>query len=262
MPSSRRCPRGHVHERRPVQEAGADGSPDLLPAPSGLPEGEGRRNDPRCSSAELRRRSRSTCSGPRRRNRVREGQDWSSELKAGRSASTGQSGWHTGLQELIDMNERGLLPAGTGRDVERGGGRGVRAGAGPDVLQPHRRARATIDAATRSSPTRSIRSRRDDPNQTMTSARTSPSRRRQRALERRQSGGRTTFINFIARPEQNALLRAGQRRPDAVRVPEGADSGLHVQPRDVLAGSRLRLNPDEGWWNPSVRPRCNRTGSA
>ena len=102
-----------LHERRPVQEARSEGAADVPAAARRLSEGEGGRNDRRDPRpARARPDVTYLLDGPRGHDRVREGQAVAAKLE-GRRRSTfaGSAGWHQALQEFVDMNRRGLLPA-------------------------------------------------------------------------------------------------------------------------------------------------------
>ena len=62
-----------------------------------------------------------------------------------------------------------------------------------------------------------------------------------------------TFVDFIARPKQNALFAQTDGRLDPVRVPEGADPGLHVRAsRRCSRSTSTSINPTQSWWNANV----------
>ena len=68
----------------------------------------------------------------------------------------------------------------------------------------------------------------------------------------RNQAAAQTFVDFLARPKQNAALRPGHRRPDRVPVPEGADPRLHVELAKLFAEQKYVINPQADWWNASV----------
>ena len=179
---------------------------------------------------------------------------WAAELKAGKVTFDGTPGWHQALQEFVDMNNAGCFEPGPGRDDEHRRGRPVRPGQSLMMvnLSTHE---GHVDAAEPAVHLLlpSVPGRNRPEHRRRTSSASAPAQRQRTRERRRTRRRRRTFIDFIARPKQDALYAQIVGGPHAVRVPEGADPARHVRASTpVVQAARVRHEPVQTWWNADV----------
>ena len=174
------------------------------------------------------------------------GQDphWAAELRAGKVSFDGTSGWQRALQEFIDMSNAGCFEPGASGTSASSAEALFAQGQGL-MFAGLTNMRGVIEAAD---PLFTFTAHPfpagTEPNQITTYLHLSLAP----AINARSSSviqaAAQTFINFIARPEAERLVRTDRRGPDPVRGAEGASPGLRLRLRNWLQRSRLRQRPD------------------
>jgi raffinose/stachyose/melibiose transport system substrate-binding protein len=177
---------------------------------------------------------------------------WTGELKAGTVSFDGSPGWQQALQELIEMNSAGCFqPGATGTtlasaEAEFAQGQGL-------MLPTLSTAKAAIDSANPEFPYAFAPFPSDaEMSQTGTFFQLSLSTGVNAHSSTSNQAAAQTFINFIARPKQNALYAqtvGGLTQYEFLmgQVPEFmSDFAPVVTKREYV------INPSETWWNANV----------
>jgi raffinose/stachyose/melibiose transport system substrate-binding protein len=176
---------------------------------------------------------------------------WHEQLKAGTASFDGAKGWHLALQEVIDMNDAGCFEPGvtgtTNAEQLFAEGEGL-------MLSDVSNFKATIDAdgaafgysfypfpgGTSATQVRTIIS---EPSPFAVNAHSSAA----------SQAAAQTFIDFIARPKQNALyaqIGGAQTQYEFLKQQLPA----FMSPFEpVLKSGAYILNPQNTWWNADVQ---------
>jgi raffinose/stachyose/melibiose transport system substrate-binding protein len=178
---------------------------------------------------------------------------WTAKLRARKVTFEGSRGWHQALQHFIDMNDAGCFQPGAvgvqGGSIAAGlfaQGQGL-------MFAQTSGTKGSIDEAK---PQFSYSYHRfpggTSPTQTTTYLLFSP----EVSVNAHSSAGNQraaqTFVDFIARPQQNALgarLAGGLTQQDVLK---GQLPAFMSSLRPVFAKKRYVLNPDQSWWNPDT----------
>jgi raffinose/stachyose/melibiose transport system substrate-binding protein len=183
------------------------------------------------------------------------GQDKSflTRLRAGKVTFEGTPGWHQALQHFIDMNTAGCFqPGATG--VSSGTAAAVQFGQGQGLMLPlGSRNKATIDAASPQfrysfHPIPGGTS----PTQTTTYLNTSGVVSVNAHSSSQNQAAAQTFIDFIARPKQNALFAQALGGVTQYEFLHGQIPAWMTDFAPVFEQHKYVVNPTETWWNPTV----------
>jgi raffinose/stachyose/melibiose transport system substrate-binding protein len=174
---------------------------------------------------------------------------WAAELRDGQVSFDGSSGWHQALQEFIDMNEAGCFQAGaTGTSTTAGEalfaqGQGL-------MLVGLSSLKGEIDAA---SPQFGYSfyplPGGDGVAQTTTFVNLSPSLGVNAHSSVENQAAAQTFIDFVARPKENALfalIQGGLTQYELLRDQPPPFLSKFAQ---AFAEHEYVINPSQSWWN-------------
>ena len=177
---------------------------------------------------------------------------WPAELRAGKVTFDGTAGWHQALQEIIDMSNAGCFePGATGTGVaaataEFAQGLGLMA---PQVSD----FKGNIDQA---SPQFAYSFHQfpggTDPNQTRTLLQLGTSVGVNAHSSAANQAAAKTFIDFIARPKQNALYAQINGGLTQYEVLKQQVPSFMSDLAPMLKAHAYVVNPLQTWWNPSV----------
>ena len=172
---------------------------------------------------------------------------WTGKLKAGKVTFSGTSGWRRGLQRFVDMNDAGCFQPGAA-GVTSGAAQAVLFAQGQGLMFPIASNNEGLIAAA--SPNFDYSFHRLPSGTTATETTTLLSLQQSVSVNAHASAGNQaaaqTFVDFIARPQQNAALCPGHRRPDRVRVSQGEDPRLHAGLREAVRRAQVRDQPAGG----------------
>ena len=175
---------------------------------------------------------------------------WTSELKAGRVTFDGTSGWHEALQEFVDMNNAGCFEPGAAGSAsvtaQFAQGQGL-------MMSGNSSSKGVLDAA---SPQFSYSFHPfpggTDSNRTSTFLNLGTSLGvNARSSVQNQAAART-FIDFIARPKQNALYAETQGSLTQYEFLKGQIPAFMSDFATVFNQHHYVINPAMTWWNANV----------
>jgi raffinose/stachyose/melibiose transport system substrate-binding protein len=183
------------------------------------------------------------------------GQDkqWAAALKAGKVTFDGSPGWHQALQQFIDMNSAGCfqpgftgVPSGTVAAGQFAQGQGL-------VYPNTSNNKAVLDAA---SPQFSY-SFHPFPGGTSANQATTFLSINAAVGINAHSGAQNqaaaqTFVDFIARPKQNALFARVQGSLTQYEFLKGQIPDFMPDFATVFEERDYVMNPPQSWWNPNV----------
>jgi raffinose/stachyose/melibiose transport system substrate-binding protein len=177
---------------------------------------------------------------------------WGTELRAGTVTFDGSQGWHQALQHLIDMNNTGCFqPGATGTTdpsvlAQFAQGQGLMYGGTTG-------AKGTIDAGN---PQFKFSHHPfpggTDPNQTRTFLNFGASVGVNAHSSAQAQAAAQTFVEFIARPKQNALFAQIQGGLTQYEFLKGRFPGYMSDDSSVLEQHKYVINPIGFWWNANV----------
>ena len=182
------------------------------------------------------------------------GQDkhWAAKLKAGKTSFDGSPGWHQALQELIDMNGAGCFQSGfTGTSTASvialfAQGQGL-------MSVGLSSGKASVEAAN---PQFSFSHHPfpggTAPNQTTSFLNINPAVSVNAHSDARSQAAAQTFVDFIARPKQNALFTQTTGSLSQYEFLEGNVPDHMAGDASVLAQHTYVVNPSQSWWNANV----------
>jgi raffinose/stachyose/melibiose transport system substrate-binding protein len=178
---------------------------------------------------------------------------WNQKLKAGKVAFAGSSGWHLALRRFIDMNDAGCFqPGATG--VTSGNtaaalfaqGRGL-------MLALTSINKGAIDAA---SPQFNYSFHRFPGGTSPTETTTYLSLAPEVSVNAHSSAGNQraaqTFVDFIARPKQNALYTQVTGGLSQYEFLKGKIPDFMSSLRRVFAENKWVVSPHASWWNAAT----------
>jgi raffinose/stachyose/melibiose transport system substrate-binding protein len=185
---------------------------------------------------------------------------WTTKAKVGTVTFDGTPGWHTALQELVDLNSAGCFepgPAGTtsaSADAEFARGQALMY----FNLTAHK---GTIDAADPAfaysqHPFPST----NNPARTMTQLDTGYGLAVNAHASAPNQAAAQLFVDFIARPAQDELFARLQGSVTQFQFLHGQLPGDLASFAPVLADHKYALDPDDTWWNPGVAAALNQYG--
>lgn len=177
---------------------------------------------------------------------------WAAKLKAGKVTFAGTPGWHQALQELVEMNDSGCFEPGVagtsaasaraqfvrGQGLMLPGitlGRGLIAAGSPQFAYSHH----PFPSGT-------------DPNQTRTLLEIGTSVGVNSHSSAANQAAAQTFIDFVARPKQDALLARTTGGVTQYEFLKGQIPDFMSDYRAVLKKHTYVVNPAKSWWNPGV----------
>jgi len=178
---------------------------------------------------------------------------WTGKLKAGQVTFAGSRGWRQALQHFIDMNDAGCFQPGT-TGVSSGTVAATLFAQGQGLMFPlTSNNEGTISAAmpqftysfhrfpsgTSSTQTTTLISLLQ-----LVSVNAHSSARNQAAAQ--------SFVDFIARPQQNALFTKLTGGLSQYELLKGQIPGFMSSLRTVFAKQRYVINPYVSWWNASA----------
>ena len=177
---------------------------------------------------------------------------WAAKLKAGKVTFAGTSGWHQALQELVQMDEAGCFEPGVagtsaasaraqfaqGQGLMLPGitlGRGLIAAGSPQFSYSHH----PFPSGT-------------DPNQTRTLLEIGASVGVNSHSSPANQAAAQAFIDFVARPKQNALLAQTTGGMTQYEFIKGQTPAFMSDYRSVFRKHKYVVNPAKSWWNKDV----------
>jgi raffinose/stachyose/melibiose transport system substrate-binding protein len=172
--------------------------------------------------------------------------DWNSQLRAGTVSFEGTPGWHQALQEFIDISNNACFEpgfTGPGAGTEFPQGQGLMA-AVTSTLKP-------IDPAPFSYSFYPFPGG-TSPSEIRTFVSPVPSLSINAHASPQAQAAAQTFIDFIARPDQDALWAQTLGGLTPFELLKGQAPPFMSPLAPVLKGHEWVLNPDVTWWNPSV----------
>ncbi len=177
---------------------------------------------------------------------------WTTELRAGKVSFDGTAGWHQALQEIIDMSNAGCFePGATGTTVS---GALAEFAQGQGLMTPQlSNFKGNIE---QSNPQFSYSFHQfpggTDPNQTRTllNLGTSPGINAHSSAAN-QAAART-FLDFIARPKQNALYAQTNGGLTQYEVLKQQIPAFMSDLAPMFKAHAYVVNPLQTWWNPNV----------
>jgi raffinose/stachyose/melibiose transport system substrate-binding protein len=176
---------------------------------------------------------------------------WAAELKAGKVTFDGTQGWHQALQEIVEMNNAGCFQTG--------------AAAASNTAQPEFAEGGGLMTPTLSSNLSAIEtlqpaftlSQRPIPNATdpskvigLINLGSGPAVNA-RSPAANQAAAQT-FVNFIARPAQDALEAKIAGGLSQYAFKNGQLPSYMSSFAPLVASHAYALNPGQGWWNDGV----------
>ncbi len=186
---------------------------------------------------------------------------WPAELRAGKVTFDGTAGWHQALQEFVDMSNAGCFqPGATGT----GAGTALANFAqGRSLMTPTLSSfKGTIDT---SSPQFSYSFHLfpggTSPTQTRTLVNLAGSLSINAHSSAANQAAAKTFIDFIARPKQNALYAQIIGGLTQYEILKQQVPGFMSDLATMLKDHAYVVNPSQTWWNPDVLiagARCGR----
>jgi raffinose/stachyose/melibiose transport system substrate-binding protein len=178
-----------------------------------------------------------------------QGTHWTAALKAGTVSFDGTAGWHQALQELVEMNTAGCFQPGVAGDtapVAFEQGQALMT-VGPSAHK------GTIDAGNpQFSYTFHPFPATTAPGQTTTFLRPTPAVAVNAHSSAQNQAAAQTFVDFIARPAQNALyarLTGGLTQYEFLKDQIPAFMSDYAT---IFKNHHYVLEPDLTWWNPDV----------
>jgi raffinose/stachyose/melibiose transport system substrate-binding protein len=183
------------------------------------------------------------------------GQDkqWAAKLKAGNVTFEGSPGWHQALQQFIDMNSAGCFQPGfTG--VPSGTVAAGQFAQGQGLIYPNTsNNKAVIDAA---SPQFSYSFHPfpsgTSANQTTTYLNANAGVGINAHSSAQNQAAAQTFVDFIARPKQNALFAQVQGSLTQYQFLKGQIPDFMPDFATAFKNHEYVINPSQSWWNPDV----------
>jgi raffinose/stachyose/melibiose transport system substrate-binding protein len=182
------------------------------------------------------------------------GQDkhWAGELRAGRVTFDGTPGWHQALDEVVEMNDAGCFQPGVTASspasaiAEFDQGQGL-------MLPALTTDKGTIDAGDpqfdySADPFPGGTA----PNETRTLLQLSASVSVNAHSSVQNQAAARTFVDFIARPKQNALFTQIQGGLTQDEFLKGQIPTFMSSFAPVLNGREYVINPGQTWWNANV----------
>jgi raffinose/stachyose/melibiose transport system substrate-binding protein len=177
---------------------------------------------------------------------------FTAEQKAGTISFAASPGWHQALQEYVDMNNAGCFELGvTGTSIQA-----ARAefGLGQGLMVPGISAfKAAVDVTN---PQFGYSFRRfpngSGKNKPTTVLNLSPSLSVNAHSSVENQAAAQTFVDFIARPKQNALYAKIVGGLTPYQFLKGQIPGFMSDFAPVFKAHEYVLNPTQNWWNPSV----------
>jgi raffinose/stachyose/melibiose transport system substrate-binding protein len=175
---------------------------------------------------------------------------WTGELKAGRSSFAGTAGWHQALQEFVAMNRAGCFEPGvagvaSGQPVFAQG-QGLLYGAISSLKGSVDAAQPQFEYSFHPFPGGS------KPGQTSTFLNLSPELSVNAHASPQNQAAAHAFIDFLGRPEQNALFTRLGGAISQYDFMKGRTSTFMSGFTPILAGHEYVINPAQTWWNPGV----------
>jgi raffinose/stachyose/melibiose transport system substrate-binding protein len=177
-----------------------------------------------------------------------QGTHWTAALKAGTVSFDGTAGWHQALQELVEMNNTGCFQPGvagnSGGFFEQGQAlmfagvsaqKGVIGAGNPQFSYSFRPLPATTA-----------------PGQPQTFLRPTPAVAVNAHSSAQNQAAAQTFVDFIARPAQDALYAQVTGALTQYEFLKGQIPAFLSDFAPIFKDHRYVLEPDLTWWNPDV----------
>jgi raffinose/stachyose/melibiose transport system substrate-binding protein len=177
---------------------------------------------------------------------------WLADLKAGKVSFEGAAGWHQALQEFVDMSNAGCFEPGPSAATQSGEVAQFAAGQGlmfPGLstnLGLITAADAQFDYSFHPFPGGS------DANATHVFVNLSSALAVNAHSSPQAQAAAQTFVNFVARPKQDALYTQIRGGLTQVQFLKGELPAFMPTIGPVLAHGEYVVNPAQEWWNPSV----------
>ena len=180
---------------------------------------------------------------------------WLAGLKAGTTSFEGTPGWHQALQEFIDMNAAGCFEPGVTGTTSAS--QDAQFAQGQALMEPAISSHAgTIDeAGTRLEYSFYPFPGGTKPGQTETAVYVSAGLGINAHSSAASQAAARTFIDFVARPKQDALYAELTGGLTQYELLEDQLPAFMAPFEPVITGHRYTFAPQAGWWNPTP-PRC------
>jgi raffinose/stachyose/melibiose transport system substrate-binding protein len=177
---------------------------------------------------------------------------WNRELKAGTVSFDGAPGWRQALQEFVDMNTSGCFQPGAAGTSPSSGAAEFAQGQGLTYVATSSQ-KGAIDAAGPQFAYGAVPFPAGaDPSRTWTMFNAAGGLSVNAHSSAQQRAAAQTFVDFVARPEQDALsAKLGgsltQYQLLHAQIPEFMSAFV-----PVLAAHQYAPNPSQSWWNAGV----------
>jgi len=177
---------------------------------------------------------------------------WAGELRAGTVSFDGTSGWHQALQEFLDMNDAGCFQPGatgtsaTAADIEFAQGQGLM------IPLPTNSDGPVVAADPHFSYTAHPFPGGTNPNQTSNYLRFGFSLSVNAHSSAQNQAAAQTFVDFIARPKQDALYAQVVGGLTQYEFLEGEIPAFMSSFAAVFKQREYVNEPDQSWWNANV----------
>jgi raffinose/stachyose/melibiose transport system substrate-binding protein len=178
---------------------------------------------------------------------------WTAKLKAGKVTFRGSSGWRQAMQRFIDMNDAGCFPPGV---------TGLASGPAASTLFAHGQ---SLMLVTTSNAEGGIATAEPDfsysfhplpsgssPTETTTFISLLQAVSVNAHASSRNRAAAQTFVDFMARPAQNALFTQLTGGLSQYQIKKRQVPGFMASMAPVFAKQRYITNPYASWWNPGV----------
>ena len=178
--------------------------------------------------------------------------NWTAQLKKGAVTFDGTPGWHQALQELVEMNDAGCFqPGATGTTSQSATAEFAQ---GQGLMFPALSgSKGTIDAATPQFDYsfRPLASG-TGPNQAMTFLNLANAVSVNAHSSAQNQAAAQTFVDFIARPKQNALYAQIKGSLTQYEFLKDQIPDFMSNLATVFKQHDYVINPITAWWNPNV----------
>jgi raffinose/stachyose/melibiose transport system substrate-binding protein len=177
---------------------------------------------------------------------------WPAKLRAGKVSFNGTPGWHAALQEYVDMNTSGCFQPGV--SGTSGASAHAQFALGRGLIDPSVSSnKGVIDAG---SPAFSFSHHPfpggTAPGQTTTFINIQAGLSVNAHSSSGNQAGAQTFLDFLARPKQNALFAQINGGLTQYQFSHGQLTAFMSAYSSVLGKHEYVVNPQQTWWNPGV----------
>jgi raffinose/stachyose/melibiose transport system substrate-binding protein len=177
---------------------------------------------------------------------------WAQKLRGGKVSFDGSSGWHKALQELLDMNNANCFEPGVTGTTTAGAQAQFAQGQG--LMIPGLTSQMGQIAAD--SPQFTLSAHPfpggGEPTQTRAFLNLDPAVSVNAHASLQNQAAARSFIDFVARPKQNALFAQVQGGLTQYQFLKEQLPTFLLDYASVFKERKYVVNPISGWWNPNV----------